>query len=441
MRKITAHIVGSHNDTLAGLPGAVLVNTSIEYVHRARQQLGPSKPIVVRWVQPNQNLLDPEGEAESWFGEHFAEMMAMTRDGTDRAVLFQGMNEIAGCKSEALWWFERRRMELMHRVNLPIALLGFSVGEYDPRVWPIFAPLINSLRPQDCVLGHEYWVDEPDIDNPWHCARWQLVPELARARLIVGECGRDVVEGRGAAGWRKTCNRQQFERELIKYDAKISQYPNVVFAAVFGCGWVTPDWKDFDTNELVPWLRANTEQGAPMPEPEKPKIVFPVRSLNKAWYMADQLFGPYDDHPAHSEDLNLETGGNSDLGEELVAPFDGFVVDAGDYGKGYGGIISILSFESLDSTPDLNLFRVRHCDTLVVKKGDVVKMGQIIGTIGTGGGSYAAHAHIEMVIIPMPPPKDKWYASEFVRVRPSDWYLWHGYPRGEIERLRKYDGK
>lgn len=442
--------MSGYSGSLRGLPGVVLVNVSPAYVRQVREQLGPDKTIVVRWEQSYQPLDDPERNALDWYCAHKYDMLLMTDGGKDRKVLFQGYNEVPGAKAEAYYWFENTRSDLMHADGIPVGLFAWSVGECDLLIWPLFASLIRKMRPEDAVLLHEYWVDTLDIANPWHCARWQLVPELKGARTIVCECGRDKVEGRGEGGWRKTCDGDTIRNELVQYDGLLQRYPNVEFAAMYGCGWVTPDWAAFDSNELVPWVIANTEPGsggaptpvpAPEPEPVKPKVCLPMKNVGKAWYAADQLFGKYDAHPEKAEDLNLETGGNTDLGEVIVAPFDGVVLNAEDYGRGYGGIVAVLSFESLDKTCDLNLFKVRHLDAIAVKRGDVVKMGQTLGTIGTAGGAYSAHAHIELIIVPIPTPKEKWYESPFLFVRPTEWFAQHGIPRSEVERIRKYDGK
>ncbi len=40
-----------------------------------------------------------------------------------------------------------------------------------------------------------------------------------------------------------------------------------------------------------------------------------------------------------------------------------------------------------------------HCDTILVKEGDLIKKGKLIGTIGTIGnvnGKYLAHLHLEI---------------------------------------------
>jgi hypothetical protein len=53
----------------------------------------------------------------------------------------------------------------------------------------------------------------------------------------------------------------------------------------------------------------------------------PMQNLEKAWYEAAHR-GPYNVHPERCEDWNLETLGNTDLGEPLVAPWSGVVIAA-----------------------------------------------------------------------------------------------------------------
>lgn len=72
------------------------------------------------------------------------------------------------------------------------------------------------------------------------------------------------------------------------------------------------------------------------------EVVMAVKNIDKAWYEATRVFGPYNVHPGSCEDWNLESGGNTDLGEPLVAPFSGLVIAAHDYGGWYGRIIQIL---------------------------------------------------------------------------------------------------
>ncbi|NLD43664.1 MAG: SpoIID/LytB domain-containing protein [Chloroflexi bacterium] len=103
------------------------------------------------------------------------------------------------------------------------------------------------------LLGlHEYWVDHRDIENPWHAGRWRLVPRLQSVNIVVTECGRDVVEGRGQAGWQRTCGAGEFVADLHRYAAIIAEAPNVVGACAFQMGSPDPKWRPFDLTPVWP---------------------------------------------------------------------------------------------------------------------------------------------------------------------------------------------
>ena len=170
---------------------------------------------------------------------------------------------------------------------------------------------------------------------------------------------------------------------------------------------------------------------------EKPKVVWFTKNTEKAWYEASQVYGPYDGHPGKAIDENLESGGNSDYGEPIVSPFAGVVVSADVFDAPYGGIVQVLSFESLDDTLDLNLFHVRHLSKVLVKRGDLVEAGQEIGAIG----GDPAHAHVEMCVIPIPSPKTNWTNSAWKFINVAAWFKNHGLSADEVKRLVARDGK
>jgi hypothetical protein len=449
LRKIGVHDIGGACSRYGRLPLYVLADVSAARVLQVRSLAGPEPEIVVRWIEPYVPLTNPEQQARDWFYGHLSDMLAMTRKGTDKRICFQGRNEDGGGAAEALWFYERERMNLMHGAGLCIGLFACSVGEFDPRVWPIFAPIIRAMRPGDFALLHEYASSPADIDNDWHICRWEHVPELRDVPKAITETGLDRVEGAGESGWRRTLNREQFQCVLERIDAKYAPRKDVVGAAPFTSGRILdPQWSYFDCNDLLDWIiNASAEQGgAPVPEPPQPeqkpkKVVLPMANSDLAWYAADTYFGPYDGHPEKASDLNLELGGDSDVGQPIVSPFAGVVQYAADYGRGYGGIVGVLSLESLDDTQDLNLFIVRHMDNLRVKPGDVVAVGQQLGTIGTAHGAYAGHAHIMLCVIPIPPPLTDWRSPKWQFMNPLSWFSGHGIDWREVERIRLRDGR
>ena len=186
----------------------------------------------------------------------------------------------------------------------------------------------------------------------------------------------------------------------------------------------------------------------PTPEPDPRPVVgiplidkvrMPIKNLHKAWYEASVVYGKYDGHPERAHDWNLETGGNSDLGEPLVAPFNGLVVQAAQYGGGYGRCIGIVGV-----TPqgELIYWQGRHLHTMTVKSGQIVWAGDPIGSIGNADGRYAgAHLHEQICIGEVPGATQDWQNTRYNFVQPSRFYVEHGVDPALVERMRKHDGK
>jgi murein DD-endopeptidase MepM/ murein hydrolase activator NlpD len=79
-------------------------------------------------------------------------------------------------------------------------------------------------------------------------------------------------------------------------------------------------------------------------------------------------------------------------GTEVVATANGVVSDLvhSDLLAGYGNFVE-LSHNSKMST------RYAHLETILVKQGQKIKKGQVIGTVGNSGGSIAPHLHYEVL--------------------------------------------
>jgi murein DD-endopeptidase MepM/ murein hydrolase activator NlpD len=117
---------------------------------------------------------------------------------------------------------------------------------------------------------------------------------------------------------------------------------------------------------------------------------YPVGKPDAEGYYNAQGFG---ENNHLGDDWNASTGGNSDLGHPFYATANGYVSFAQDIKGGWGNVIRILH-QLPDGTQVESLYA--HADTLLVKKGDWVKCGQQVGTIGTAHGLYWAHLHFEI---------------------------------------------
>jgi len=103
-------------------------------------------------------------------------------------------------------------------------------------------------------------------------------------------------------------------------------------------------------------------------------------------------------------DLNLKTGGDSDLGYPLQSMFPGTVVCAEPI-RSWGGIVMVRTSrwaqkiveEHIETTVEVFDVQYAHLMQITVSEGDLVNSGDHIGSIGKGGNNqYLAHLHLEM---------------------------------------------
>lgn len=171
------------------------------------------------------------------------------------------------------------------------------------------------------------------------------------------------------------------------------------------------------------------------------EFCLPILNLDQPWYEATRRYGRYNYHPERCEDWNLESGGNTDLGEPLVAPFAGLVLSAHEWGGGVGKVIQILG---LTLSGSMVVWAGWHLHEMSVWVGQVVQMGQEIGSIGNANGRYAgAHLHEQICIldntgVPMPTT----FASDnrYNWQQPSAFYVAHGVGEDLMRRVTAYDG-
>jgi murein DD-endopeptidase MepM/ murein hydrolase activator NlpD len=99
-------------------------------------------------------------------------------------------------------------------------------------------------------------------------------------------------------------------------------------------------------------------------------------------------------HPFH-KGLYQHTGIDitATRGTPVMATADGIVtgLSRSDLLAGYGNLIEISHSQEM-------LTRYAHLETITVKRGQKIKKGQVIGTVGNSGGSIAPHVHYEVVL-------------------------------------------
>ncbi len=96
------------------------------------------------------------------------------------------------------------------------------------------------------------------------------------------------------------------------------------------------------------------------------------------------------------EDWNGRGGGDSDLGARVSACANGAVVFAENFRHGWGNVVIIRHVYEEGGVNKFVDSLYGHLDQILTRYGQHVRRGQQIGTIGTGGGLYAAHLHFEI---------------------------------------------
>lgn len=82
----------------------------------------------------------------------------------------------------------------------------------------------------------------------------------------------------------------------------------------------------------------------------------------------------------------------ADRGTPVVAPWDGVVLQAGNGGSKAGNLVTLSHANNVST-------RYLHLDSIRVKKGQRVKAGTVIGTVGRTGfhrSYYHTHLHFEV---------------------------------------------
>ncbi len=120
---------------------------------------------------------------------------------------------------------------------------------------------------------------------------------------------------------------------------------------------------------------------------------YPVGKPNAKGYYNAQPFGK-NNHLG--DDWNGNGGGNTDLGDPVYSIASGYITESDDFGGGWGNIVRIIHVWETGSQKQVVESLYAHLQKINLKKGDWVKKGDLIGTIGNAGGQYWAHLHLEI---------------------------------------------
>ncbi len=132
--------------------------------------------------------------------------------------------------------------------------------------------------------------------------------------------------------------------------------------------------------------------------PEVDGFESPCGSTNGAMCYDAQPFGS--DNPQRGgqhlgSDINGIGGENTDHGEAVRAAARGLVVYSGEPSPDWGNVIVLA--HRLPGSNRIVQTLYAHLDSRRVRAGELVGRGARIGTIGTAGGRYLAHLHLEAI--------------------------------------------
>jgi murein DD-endopeptidase MepM/ murein hydrolase activator NlpD len=120
---------------------------------------------------------------------------------------------------------------------------------------------------------------------------------------------------------------------------------------------------------------------------------FPVGGGTASGYYDAQPFGA---NFHLGEDWNGVGGGDSDLGDPVLAIAAGVVRSTRDHGGGWGRVVRVVHDIGSPGAPRHVESLYAHLASIEVAAGDVVARGQRIGSIGKADGRYPAHLHLEL---------------------------------------------
>ena len=151
---------------------------------------------------------------------------------------------------------------------------------------------------------------------------------------------------------------------------------------------------------LVQGVSAKLAEYDPLTSAINPLVVdrytIPVTPPSDLWYIAQGHTWSHSNTRGHTGlDINLLTGGDSDLFQPVRSTCNGLVVYARKAPGAYWGNIVVV--QSIGISGMLEFWRYAHLDEIRTFEGAVLRAGDELGTIGKGGQRrYWAHLHLDL---------------------------------------------
>jgi N-acetyl-anhydromuramyl-L-alanine amidase AmpD len=201
-----------------------------------------------------------------------------------KAVLGQLLDGLAGYRHERLYVellnevhrdrlgeliaLHRAAVPSLHAAGLKVAAFSWSTGGYEPADWR--TARAHGWCGADAVALHAYWGTRGF--SVWHALRHRACWQPGDPPVLVGECGRDAVEG-GAGGWRADgLTEEQYLAELRDYDRELASDGYLLGGCVFTAGPThdeRSDWRPFGVDALCARLAALSAERGSVPWPPR----------------------------------------------------------------------------------------------------------------------------------------------------------------------------
>jgi hypothetical protein len=290
----------------------------------------------------------------------------------------------------------------MGKHGIKSTLLGLSVGhpanlkDAEPPYWGWAEPLVEpTLKYGHIWELHEYWSNQgPQQNWGWWAGRWTSVP--FDVPIIIGECGIDKYVEDGSVsqhkrGWQAWVTPKEYAKQINSYAAHLELDERVFGTFVFLTDFASRDWASFNTeaahSEILKEKSVNYETYLPViintgtpPEP-------PVEPSDNIYRLKWPVLSPITQFFGGTHE-GLDIGVQS--GTPIYAISDGDVAWVDFEKNGYGNYVRVwhkhLKVHSF----------VGHCSVIIVKQGDKVKKGQLLGYSGNTGNSTGNHTHWEI---------------------------------------------
>jgi hypothetical protein len=150
----------------------------------------------------------------------------------------------------------REAVPVIHAYGSRVAGFSFSTGNPNEAEWRLLRE--RNYGDCDAIAIRQYWSVKGFTEG--NALRHRLVHQWTEGQhppLIVGECGRDGIDGCDLLGWRaQGIDADTFAWELHNYDHELQKDDYVLAATPFTngptAGW--PKWEAFDVDPVVPRL-------------------------------------------------------------------------------------------------------------------------------------------------------------------------------------------